>query len=266
MATANNGVGVYAKSTVGDGLEATTDATQQSAIYAHAADSNGVWGISTNKQGVHGGSTNNFGVEATGGGDASFSDLIGDLLIGGNWGEIFAPGNVMALYSNGYVSIDLDNDNNSSNQFEIWNGAEALVFSVDESGNMLATGTKSAEVKTTTYGTRLMYAVESSEVWFDEIGMAYLEDGAVTVNFDPIFAETVNLNVDYHVNVTPICEEAVVLFVTAKTTEGFTVQGVTLNNQPSSCAFDYRVSAKRLGYESSRLAPTDLTTNSKDLR
>ena len=139
------GVGVYANSASGDALEATTTSTTKSAIYAHAVNSNDVWGISTNKQGVHGGSTNGFGVEATGGGDASYSDAIGDLLIGGNRGEIFVPGTVMELFSNDYVAIDLNNDNNSSSQFEIWNGAEVLVFKVDEAGNTTATGTKSGE-------------------------------------------------------------------------------------------------------------------------
>ncbi|MBK7176102.1 MAG: hypothetical protein IPH82_02730 [Chloroflexi bacterium] len=75
------------------------------------------------------GSANNFGVEATGGGDATYFDTIGDLLIGGSRGEIFATGNIMELFSNGYVVIDLDNDNNSANQFEIWNGVETPVYS-----------------------------------------------------------------------------------------------------------------------------------------
>jgi hypothetical protein len=53
---------VYAYSGAGDALEATTNSTTKSAIYAHATDSNGVWALSTNKQGVHGGSTNDIGV------------------------------------------------------------------------------------------------------------------------------------------------------------------------------------------------------------
>jgi hypothetical protein len=256
------GAGMYANSDGGDGLEATTASTTKSAVYAHAVNANGVWAISTNKQGVHGGSTNTFGVEATGGGDASWSDLIGDLLLGGDRGEIFVPGTVAELYSNGWIALDLDNDNNSSNQFEIWNGADVLVYKVDEAGNTTATGTKSAVVKTSNYGPRLLYAVESSEVWFEDIGTATLKNGTITIAFEPIFAETVDLKADYHVYVTPLCDEAVVLFVTAKTTEGFAVKGVTLDNQPSSCAFDYRVMAKRWGYSDVRLAPAD-TGNSR---
>jgi hypothetical protein len=271
-----NGVGVFANSASGDALEATTESTTKNAIYAHATNANGVWAISTNKQAVHGGSTasygvwgdsvDNFGVSATGN-DSSYYDLFGDLVLGGTRGEIFTFGNMLDLYSNDYVVIDLDNDNNTTNSdFAILNGQDTPVFHVYENGNMTATGTKSAEVKTATYGSRLMYAIESPEVWFEDIGTAYLKDGAVTVKFDPIFAETIDLNIDYHVYVTPICEEAVVLFVTAKTAEGFNVQGVTLNNQSSNCSFDYRVTAKRLGYENTRLAPTDSNDNSKDRR
>jgi len=257
------GVGVFANSGEGDGLEATTASTTKSAIYAHAIDSNGVWGISTNKQGVHGGSTNNFGVEATGGGDATYSDPIGDLLIGGNRGEVFVPGTVMELFSNGFIVLDLDNDNNSANQFEIWNGAETLVYKVDESGNTTASGTKSASVSTADYGQRQLYSIESSEVWFEDIGAATLVDGAAWVQLEPIFAQTVDLQADYHVFVTPLCQEPVILFVSEKTATGFTVKGVTLDSRPSSCAFDYRVVARRLGYAGVRLAPVDATLNSR---
>jgi hypothetical protein len=34
---------------------------------------------------------------------------------------------------------------------------------------------------------------------------------------------------------------------------GFTVKGVGLDGKPSACEFDYRVVAKRLGYEDVRL-------------
>jgi hypothetical protein len=59
--------------------------------------------------------------------------------------------------------------------------------------------------------------------------------------------------VDYHVFVTPLCQEPVLLYVTAKRATGFTVRGGTLDGQPAECAFDYRVAAKRLGYEDVRL-------------
>jgi hypothetical protein len=257
------GSGVYANSGSGDGLEATTASPSKSAVYAHSENGNGVWATSTNKLGVRGSSTNDFGVEATGGGDASYADAIGDLRLGGNRGEVFSPGSIIEFFTNGWFSIDLDNDNNSTNQFEIWNGTEVLVYKVDESGNTTATGTKSASVSTADYGQRLMYTVESPEVWFEDLGAARLENGVFTVPFEPVFAETVDLKAEYHVFVTALCEEPVLLFVTEKTPAGFTVKGVTLDNQPSSCAFDYRVMAKRQGYADVRLESVDATPDSR---
>ena len=124
---------------------------------------------------------------------------------------------------------------------------------VDEAGNTWAPGSKSALVETASHGRRLLYAMESPEVWFEDLGTARLTNGEATVTFDPIFAETVNLKEDYHVFVTPLAQEPVLLFITAKTSAGFTVRGVTLDGKPAGCSFDYRVIAKRLGYEGLRL-------------
>jgi hypothetical protein len=57
------GVGVYAMSGTGDGLEATTSSTTKSAIYAHATAANGVWAVSGSRVGVHGASSTGVGVE-----------------------------------------------------------------------------------------------------------------------------------------------------------------------------------------------------------
>jgi len=48
----------------------------------------------------------------------------------------------------------------------------------------------------------------------------------------------------------------VLLFVTAKSSTGFAARGVTLDGQPASCACDYRVVARRSGYEGVRLEET----------
>ncbi len=295
----SGGNGLYAESGAQDAIDATTSGINKSALYAHtmAAGANGVWATSASGLGVMGSSTTKEGISGQSfgsgrsgvygvnsittsvgygvfgrasygfglgadGKDDSYSDGVGDVYLAGARGEILTPGSVMETYSNGYIVFDLDEDNNSANQLELWNGAEALVFKVDEAGNTTATGTKSAEVKTTHYGPRQLYSVESPEVWFEDIGIATLKTGAITIKLEPIFAETVDLKTDYHVYVTPLCDEAVVLFVTAKSAEGFTVKGVTLDNQPSNCAFDYRVIAKRLGYSEVRLAPAE-TGNSR---
>jgi hypothetical protein len=250
------GLGMRAESKGSDGLEAVTSISNKSAVYAHSA----------NGYGVTGRSISNFGVQAGGGGDSSGTDLMGDLFLEGSRGEMFTWGDRLYLYSNGWISFFLDNNNNGFNSLEVYNGANNLVFKVDESGNTVATGTKSAEVQTANYGQRLMYTIESPEVWFEDVGTGQLVAGAATVLFDPIFAETANLETDYHVFVTPNCKEAAVLFVTDKMATGFTVQGVTMSNEPSSCAFDYRVAAKRLGYEGARLTPVEPNADSQSSR
>ena len=265
----NNGVGLYAASNSGDGLEATTGSTTKSAIYAHATNANGVWAVSTNKQAVHGSSTasygvygssvNNFGIQTGGGGDASWNDLVGDLYLEGARGEVFTGGDVLEMYSNGFVVFDLDNNNNGSNQLEVWNGAEVLVFKVDENGNTVATGSKSASVNTADYGQRLLYAMESPEVWFEDFGSATLVNGTATVPIDSIFAETVNLKADYRIFLTPLGDCA--LYVAEKTPASFSVKAI--GGQTCSISFDYRIVAKRAGYENERLSPVDISNNSR---
>lgn len=85
------------------------------------------------------------GLTVTGGGDGSYIDILGDMFLGGNIGEIFAVGAAASdlnLYSNGFVFIDLDDNNDAPNaEFRIYNGTNSSIFSVDESGNVDATGT-----------------------------------------------------------------------------------------------------------------------------
>jgi len=95
-----------------------------------------------------------------------------------------------------------------------------------------------------------MPAVEATENWFEDAGSAQLSQGSTTVRFDSLFAQTVNTGVEYHVFLTPKddCEG---LYVSHETAEGFEVH--ELRHGQSSIAFDYRIMAKRRGYENARL-------------
>ena len=75
--------------------------------------------------------------------------------------------------------------------------------------------------------------------------------GAATVALEPTFAETVNTAMEYHVFVTPKgdCKG---LYVANETPAGFEVH--ELGGGQSTVAFDYRIVARRKGYESVRLA------------
>ena len=225
------GIGVYGESQNSTG------------VVGRSADGRGVEGYSTVGYGVYGESETGFGLAAKGG------DGTGDLLLEGPSGKILAPGGDMWLSTVGDVYIHLDTDGGEQACFIV------LGSTYNTIGQICEDGTKSAVLQTADYGQRAVYALESPEVWLEDFGTASLVDGEATVAFDPIFAETVNLEMDYHVFVTPLCQEPVLLFVTAKTDTGFVVKGVTLDNQPSDCAFDYRIVAKRLGVEDLRLEP-----------
>ena len=237
-AESGSGNGLYAKSTSGDAINATTDATgAHSVIFAHAVNVTGLTSRSDNFNGL-----------VAGGNDTSSSDLYGDIYLEGNYGEIITTGN-LDLYTDGFANLYLDRNDNENACFYIINSADTIVASVCENG------TKSAVLQTQDDGQRAVYTMESPEVWLEDLGSAALVNGEATVTLEPIFAETVNTNVEYHVFVTPLCQAPVILFVTSKTSTGFTVQGVTLDGSPSDCSFDYRITAKRLGLENLRLEP-----------
>jgi hypothetical protein len=94
------------------------------------------------------------------------------------------------------------------------------------------------------------YAVQSAENWFEDAGTAQLVDGAARVNLESVFGQTVNTGVEYHVFLTPDgdCKG---LYVSAKTASGFEVR--ELGGGAASIAFEYRIMAKRMGYETVRL-------------
>jgi hypothetical protein len=103
-----------------------------------------------------------------------------------------------------------------------------------------------------------LYSVQSPENWFEDFGSAALSNGAATVALDATFAQTVNSGIAYHVFLTANgdCKG---LYVTQKSPTSFEVR--EMGGGTSSVAFDYRIVAKRAGFESVRLA--DVTAQIK---
>jgi hypothetical protein len=93
-------------------------------------------------------------------------------------------------------------------------------------------------------------AMQSPENWSEDFGSGQLQSGAAEIALDPTFAETVNTEAGYHVFVTPSgnCEG---LYVARKGDSGFEVR--ELKGGKSNVAFDYRIVARRRGYETVRL-------------
>jgi hypothetical protein len=146
-----------------------------------------------------------------------------------------APGSVILVPSGGNVGV----------------GTTSPTAKLYVAGNFIATGSKSALVETISYGKRQLYAMESPENWFEDFGRAQLRDGRAIVNIDPVFAETVSKEYEYHVFITPKgdCKG---LYVASQSATSFEVR--ELQRGKSTIAFDYRIVAKRKGYERARLA------------
>lgn len=199
-------------------------------------------------------------VEIFDGGGTAESDRIYRLKVDSaaaeHWGDTRFSTSDYTLRTNDDFELHLDQAGSGDLTFGSFNindndGTE--IFSVDEEGDLTASGTKSAVVETEEYGRVKLYAVESTENWFEDFGSSTLDKGVARVDLNPIFVETVNSAEPYHVTVTPTCKEPALLFVSERKERSFTVQGVSLRGAPSGCSFEYRVTAKRKGYEDIRL-------------
>ena len=259
---AGDDIGVLGESTAGNGVRGTS--TNGAAVRGESVNHDGVSGEASawNRSGVYGynsgsgygvvgRSVNGWGLEADGKDDGLFASRKGDLVLDGSYGDILAPG-FLRLWSDNDVYAILDANNDGYNSFTVFNGTGSAVFNVDEGGSLWAAGFKSALVETADHGQRLLYAMESPEVWFEDFGAASLVNGKAIVPIEPIFAETVNLEMDYHVFLTPLgdCKG---LYVAAKTPTSFEVR--ELGGGTASIGFDYRIAARRRGYENTRLEP-----------
>ena len=98
------------------------------------------------------------------------------------------------------------------------------------------------------------YATQSPENWIEDYGTGSMERGVALVKIDPAFAETISESADYHVFLTPNAD-ANALYVINRTAAGFEVR--ESKGGTSSLTFDYKIVAKRRGYEAQRL--TDVT-------
>lgn len=263
--TSANYAGFYVESTNGVGFQVNSAGT-----YGVATSNTAYDGVRVRLAGQHGvsaetTSATSYGglfYNSTAGGAGLYArggdTLDADIVLGANSsanddGRIKSqasfPGSDIMLHSNDEVWLYLDENDDESGTFLVFNGAGSQVFSVNESGNTVATGTKSAVVETESHGRRLLYAMESPQNWFEDFGGGQLQDGEATIEFEPVYAETVNLVEPYRVFLTPLgdCQ----LYVAEKTPASFTVRA--MGGQPCNIAFDYRVVALRNGYEQLRL-------------
>jgi hypothetical protein len=105
-------------------------------------------------------------------------------------------------------------------------------------------------------GTRTVetYSVQSPENWMEDFGSGQVNHGVAVVKIDPAYGETVTADSSYHVFLTPNGDSKG-LYVINKTATSFEVR--ESSGGTSSLSFDYRIVAKRRGFEAQRL--TDVT-------
>jgi hypothetical protein len=210
-------------------------------------------GIGTYGQGVSG--------SAEGAGYAGATPL-------GVWGDSGASGStgVLATTDNGFAIVGLNNSDGGVTAFfendESLTSSDAVLATyggnfggkclIDVSGLLTCTGGMAAAVPVDGGARQIALAVVgSSENWFEDAGSGQLSHGEALVNIESVFGETVNTAVDYHVFLTPNgdCKG---LYVAQKSRTSFVVR--ELGGGTASIAFDYRIMAKRKGFELIRLA------------
>ncbi len=163
--------------------------------------------------------------------------------------EIDASSSDLLMISNDNIQLYLDFDGGDSGNFYVFGNPSSNYCRISESGSLLCTGTKSS-ITDVDGEPSALYAIESPDVWFEDFGSSQLSSGQAVIETDALFAQTVNLNIDYHVFLTPLgdCNG---LYVTNKTATGFEVH--ELGGGTSDVSFDYRIVAKRAGYEDVRM-------------
>ncbi len=122
-------------------------------------------------------------------------------------------------------------------------------FGVYYSGGLAGTGTKSCVVKTSK-GPTLMYCQESPENWFEDFGEGTLVNGRAHIELDPLFLETVTIDEANPMKVFVTPGGRLGAWWVEKATTSF---DLVAPEALDGTRFDYRVVAKRKGYETKRL-------------
>jgi hypothetical protein len=155
----------------------------------------------------------------------------------------------LRLHSQGVSRLEVTNAGNVGIGTDAPTNKLEVIGNVRVNGNFVATGSKSAVVTLPDNREVLLYAVESLGNWFEDFGHATLSNGVVHVEIDSTFAQTINTEMTYHVFLTPNgdCKG---LYVAKKTATGFEVR--ELGGGQTNVTFDYRIVARRKGYETSQ--------------
>lgn len=124
-------------------------------------------------------------------------------------------------------------------------------YGVWYTGGLAGTGSKSCVVRTF-QGPTLFYCQESTECWFEDFGEGKLINGVSHIELDPLFVDAVTIDENNDLKVfVQLHDRNCKGVAVEKGRSGFDV--VELNGGRSDGTFDYRVVAKRKGFETRRL-------------
>lgn len=167
----------------------------------------------------------------------------------------------LGVYGRGYTGVLGMTSINAATAAGVYGSAVGIAYSgyfnggagLYVNGDQTATGVKSAAVPVAD-GWRKLYCEEAAEVYFTDYGSARLSGGRAHIELDPIFLQTVTID-DAHplmVFVEPNGETNGTYV--EKHATGFDV--IERAGGASNAPFDYRIVARRKGYESLRLGVT----------
>ncbi|HQN17032.1 MAG TPA: hypothetical protein PLB59_11375 [Bacteroidales bacterium] len=122
-------------------------------------------------------------------------------------------------------------------------------YGVYASGNLGCSGTKPAVIRTSK-GPREMYAMESPNIWFEDIGEGKIVNGSCYVAVSEDFAESIFVDEShpFHVFITPYAN--IGNWWIEKSDKGFTINAPDAAN---GAKFSYRITAYRKGYQDLRM-------------
>jgi hypothetical protein len=200
---------------------------------------------------------------------ASYSNLqSGNAPTAGVWGDTGQTGNigVLGTADDGYGAefannspsgydtlrvVGYDGTDSSARLLNVFSNAFGGGCIIDVNGNLSCTGNVTTPVKVKDGSRQVaLNAIASPESWFEDFGSGQLSGGTAVISLEPTYVQTVNTGVEYHVFLTPKGDSHG-LYVTNETSTSFEVR--EQGGGTSNIAFDYRIVAKRIGFENIRL-------------
>jgi hypothetical protein len=247
------------------GIVAATSGTEAGVFGSTSSPSGfGLYGLSPNV-GVYGSTNGSSSLGASRGSAGVWGDAGGESPAGFAGVLGTADGNNAAFFVNNSqleTTLLVENQYGADDTVTVFEADGSGFYTgcyIDGAGDLVCTGTVSGAVPAGAQKVSV-YATQSTENWFEDAGSGQLVNGSTRVDLDPTFAQTVNTGVPYHVFLTP-SGDCKGLYISQRSATSFEVR--ELAGGTSNVAFDYRIMAKRNGFENVRLA--DVTKKYQDM-